>query len=584
LSRKLKFVLAITLVLSLSPSAWAARPEDALSSRAGDSLYIAGRVDNFGGVLRKIFTSPYMDLVTPRLRSEDVEKARLITTIALTHPARSVAMSWGIASDLAPFIQIAAEMDEDVRPQMDRVGSGNASNEDLVKLLLGDVEGAYSDAIDAVLQQGPGGNYYLIDGKAVLAAKDNMLLASASSADLEASIEALAKPENRLIRERRFKNPNYYVANFDMQTLATLSPPKTEEERDSVKLLAGYFDAPLKIEVDLEPRKDGVLVSTWVNVLEAIRSEDQFNIEKRPGAGMFLAGTGRMLLGISGGITLENLEKLSLTPRARLSYDKLFEELEKMGIPKDTIFDLTTGYITIGVGSDATILGRRSPGIYLAMNGRNGAASKVLGKFLEEARLVEDEVLLRLDAPGWDELYAINQSQAPEIPFPLALGVQQETLFVGIIDPEGINEKPGLPDAFAGVMKDDLYAGGFFDAAAVWDYLRSEAADSDSNIRSALDLFLIGAPFDIGVIQDILGSELPISFIKYWAPTLETTFADFATADVPRENDLIRRIVGAVDDYRKQLDERRLEDMREDSDEEIIEPSEDEVPETGGGR
>lgn len=540
-----KFVLTVLIVLFLVPSAAQARdPQEALSSRTGGAVYLALRLDDLGGMLRTIFSPGNIETLTSFMKPEEAQGLRLFGSIAAQLPVRSVSFIAGTTADKTPFLQIAASMPKELQPKLDLVAAGKAKPEDLVTLVLGDGGLLLAAAVPPfAVQQGEKGPYYLIENEVAISAKDDLLLLTLSSKDLQDSLSALEDAKSRLVLDRRFDSPNYYYLHVDMGMLLALAPLENQKElaKDvDLKALQTMFKAPLELEVGFESKPGSMLVSCAVNVLEAFAGADRFRAMKPvPGGGIFLAGDGRALLGLAGALSFDSGD-LKAYPEAAQIWARIVKETSGRGIGEADLVNILNGSFSLVAGSHATVLGKPTPGAYLALSGQNGVAAKILDKVLADEDFTKAVSVSPVKIKGWDRLFRVDPAL---VPAPVLFGVKGDTLFVGVVDSESLTRTPDLSPEAATLLKNDLFAGGFVDVAAIWDYIKTQAGDQNSHIGA----ILATAPADVlSIVNNVLGADLSISFLKLWAPTLETSFAEMTIVDVPQEKRLLPRLIAAI--------------------------------------
>jgi hypothetical protein len=530
LSKFRKVVFAALLIFVLHSASWASEPETALSARPSAFFYLTARFDDFGGMLRDIFSPANIEMLASLLPGEESQPFRLMASMASQIPAKSVALLGGMTADETPFLQVAASMPDSARPKLDRVASGKASPEDLTTLVLGEGGLLLAGGIQPMLQEGPEGPYYLLEGMLAFAARDDLLVMASSPADLEASLGAIKKAENRLAVKRRFKSPNYYFLHMDIPTLVNLAQKESLDiEEIDVDAFLSQIKAPLEHEMAFESKPGSILVSSGMNVSEILPPEF---LGKKTSAKMFLAGGGKLLLGLASGINF-NASDQKLYPEAAQMWNKLSQKLAARGITEKDLEDLLTGSVTLAYGNEATILGARIRGGYVAFTGKEGAASKIWNKILEDESFSQAVPISPLQVEGWESLFAVDPALFPAS---VVMGASKDTFFLGIADPKELGKTPELSSESAKLLKEDSLAMSFFDAASAWEYLKQNGATIAALAPNI-------TPEALRIITDILGAELSVSFIKLWAPTLNESFLEIFTVDVPSEKRLLPKIV-----------------------------------------
>jgi hypothetical protein len=533
------------LVFVFSAPSWAADPQEALSARPEASIYFAARIDDLGGALQSIFSPANIEMLTSLASPEDAQEIRLMANLASQIPAESVAFIGGAGVEgnkEIPFVQVAISVPERLQPKLDLVAQGKAKAEDVVTLLLGDAALLFAQELNGLaVKEGPEGPYYVLNEtlyqSPALAARSNLLLIAFSPADLSASLAALDKAENRLAFKRRFESSNYFLTHLDAAKIAQFA--EAEQEIDT-ELLKTFFKAPLDMEVAFDTSPEKILVSYSVNAIEALKAAERWGkITPTPGAGMFLAGGGKQLLGLSNMIVF-GPEEWKIYSEFTAVWDNVLKELGKRGIAEKDIEDLLTGTVSVAVGGETTVLGKRTPGFYIALNGQKGAAAKIWNKILEDEAFSQAIPLSPLEAEGWTSLFRVDPAL---VPAPLLLGVWKDSFFLGVVDPQKLGEEPELTPEAAELIGKDLITWGFFDLTSTWEYLKKEVFDTSSNLGSLLTAVLRNDDILTGLVKDLFDSELAISSIKIWGADLETGFIELALADVPQEKRLLPRLV-----------------------------------------
>lgn len=539
-------LLLIFFAGAFSP-VWAAEPQDALSARADSSAYLAFRMNDLGGTLRSIFSPANVAAVTSVMTGGEAQTARLVAALMENVPLRSLAFAAGTTADGEPFLQLAASVAKESRAKLDSVGKGEATTEDLVRLLLG--EGGLMLAAAAPplsAQRGERGAYYLIDDKVALAAHDDLLVMALSAKDLEDSLDALKDAKKRLSLKRRFKSPAWYYLHCDFPAMAELGARDGKGVDEKImEALKNAFRVPLRMEVDFESKADGMLISVAANIIEVFSFGDRLkDIKPQTGAGFFLVGDGEPFFGLS---TISSFSGGDLKIHAELQrvWENILAETSKRGITEADIENMLNGSFSFVVGNRATILGNRAPGVYLAMTGRKGAAAKILNAVLADESFSMAVPLAPLTVKGWDNLYRVDPML---VPVPLIFGTKGDSLFVGMLDPEVMGGKPAFPAPAQKMLKSKLFAAGFLDVDALWKYLGSQIEDESTALGGGARMLMGEALYD--AVKDIFGADLPVTFVKFWAPTQDTAFEELSMPNATRtdaeDKRLLPRIMKAV--------------------------------------
>ena len=503
-------------------------PRDALSARPAQSVYTVLGIDDLNGLLRYIFSPSHFGMVVPLLPPEQVQALNLVAHIAPNIPVKTVAIVLGVTSD-GMFMQIAAAMPESVYDKLNRVSDGSATNVDIVTLLLGDAAAALAGGFETQVREGAKGKYYTF-GQAAFAVKDNLLLIASSPAELEASLEALDKKENRLSLRRRFDSPDFWFMHIDMATTAALAEQAGTPANEAVTAL---FKSPMEMEVAFSSKPGSVLLSGTFNFSESMANFALFqDMKPVKGGNLFQAGGGKMLFGFASPLALYTAG-LKANPAFAEAWGKINNMLLATGITEGDVEDMLNGYYSVVLGSEATVMGMNIPGGYIAITGRKGAAGNILGKLMNFEPFAEP--ITTMNVEGWD-IAGVNPKTTPA---PLFFGVKQDTLFVGFVNNEAINKTPELPAEVAKMLNEPLLGVGFIDAVGIWNLLRHETKTN---------------PMLEGILQEpvksivagILEADLSVPLIKIWFPGMEESFIEFSIVDVPDENRLLPRLLNLL--------------------------------------
>jgi hypothetical protein len=532
---KMRRIFAALLFVLTLPSlpAWALEPQDALAARPEESFYMTLRVNDLGRTFRDFLSPANIELLASLVDPPDAQIFRLVGSYASRIPAKSVALAAGATAE-GPFIQIAAAMPENLQPQLSLVAEGKAAAADLTALVLGDDSPLFSLA-DVAVRQGKHGPYYAPEGKPfTISAKGNLLLLAFSPEDLDSSKEALETADKRLNFKRRFKSPNYVAFHIDVPTTQKIAA----ENGNGIKTDAAlkFFKAPMKAELAFDAKPGKFLISCAMNALEALSTTERLSdLKPVKGGGLFFAGDGKPYCGLAALFDFNPEEDLLFFPELSTVWNSLCAQLEREGISPDDVKNLLKGSVSLVASGNAKVLGQSIPGVSVAFTGRQGAAGNILRKLLENEKFTSSVPLSPLKTKGWDTLFQVDPSL---FPLPVLVGVKGETLFLGILDPNGMDKKPNFSPRIAEFVEQDSFATGFLDVPALWERLRRALLDAKS---------FFGKEFDgYSFAKDILEGEPPVNLIKAWTPSVETSFLEFQTAEVAAGKSVLPRLVDAL--------------------------------------
>ena len=543
MSKLFRKCAAVALFLCLGgTSAWARDPVEALSARGDDSIFWTARIGDLGGMLRGVFSPGNVEMLTSVMPPEEAQGVRLVGSMVAGIPVKSVAFNAGSMADGQPFFQVAASMSPAQQAKLDLVAAGKASPEDIVTLVLGDGGLLLATAVQATKVQDGKAAYYLINDAVALTAKDDLLLMALRPQDLQNSLEALADAGKRLNLKRKYESPSFWYLNADVKTAFAFADKTARKEID-VDAILKIFKAPLKMEMGFDSSPNNYRISAWINAFESISTMERFKDAKpAAGANLFRVGAGKLLFGLAGA-TFFNLDDLKIYPEIEKEWDKFTKELSKRGIAEADLQNLLSGTVSMVAGVDATFGDHRIPGGYLALTGKEGAALKLLSAFLEDEEVVKAGAFAPMKLDGWSSLVRVDPALAP---VPVLLGVQGETLFLGIVDPEGLTKKPEVGAETAKLLEEKSFSSAFLDVTSAWDYLRREMADPKSPLAAALKT---QSARDAELVAFLMEAEPSVGFVKVWTPTLDTSFCDFKLLDVPAEKRLLGRLLQAAEKF-----------------------------------
>jgi hypothetical protein len=522
----------------VSSSAWALEPQDALSSCPEESFYVTLRVNDLGGIARRLFSPTNLELIASSLPApSDAQGVRLVGSYLSRISAKSVAAVFGVTTEMTPFAQVAASMPEELRSRLDRVAEGKADASDLTALLLGD-DSPLSSALmsDATsVRQGREGPYYALEGTPLaLSAKDGLLLIASSPEHLDASKEAMEEADKRLAVKRRFESPNYCAFHVDWPTLRKLAEMNGDDGKEMEPLLK-LFKAPLVLELAFDSRPGSFLVSSAMNLLEsfaAVESLDDWKPAKS--GGLFFAGGGKPYFGL-GFLMNFDPDRLADIPEVLAGWRRLTEELTKEGISTADLLTLLKGKFSIVASGSADFFGQPGPGISVALTGRDGAAGSFLNSILKNEKFTASTPLSPVKMQGWEMLFQVDPAI---LPGPFFVGVKGETLFLGVLDPNEMGKEPDFSPDLTELLAENSFATAFLDVPTLWEHLRSVLLAKNSRLARE--------PIIIPYAANILEGEPPVGLIKGWTPTLETSFLEFQWVDVPPGKELFPRLLSAA--------------------------------------
>ena len=515
-----RFLFRLGLVLSLSlcvfSAAWAANPEDALSARPEDSVYFALRVDNLGDFLRWAVSERNLRTFAP-LAELDEDSIKAITAILDKVPVKAAALAVGMTKEGAPFFQAAL------------AGEGTNATE----LLLG-ADSPMAEMAESTLK----------DSGLAFEVKDGLLLLGATPDDLKAGAEALEDEGKRLSIQRRFAAKDFALFHVDFTALKPIAMMSAEDDEarksleENYKVLEDYFRAPFEVELDVESFADRCLISGATNVMEALNKKyaaEMAEARPVPGGHIRLLGEGSPLFALG---TCLNLESFKRHPALKEAIEQGVAMLKQTGISEKDFTHLLSGGLSLVLGGGSfQYEGIKIPSLCLTQTGEDGAAASILGVLGG----MEDLHLNPVQTEGWDKMLQVDSSVSP---VPCLLGVQGETLLLGLTDAASLTAAPAPAPKLAELLGKDALAALYMDFAGIQSHLKSlgeliagfmplvgEVTGQDSLSQAG------------NLVSELLNAKLSIPSFSLWGATAETFFMEFALADVPAGEGLWDKMV-----------------------------------------
>ena len=537
---------AFTVFLMLWVSAaWGAVPQEALSKRSPKAIYMALNIDDLGGLVRYVLSSENIDLFAPLMDEKTLEGARMISAAVSKMPVGTAALAAGTDENLVPFLQLALALPAELHPKLDLVESGQAKAEDIVSLLLGDGALVFAPLLESELRKGDQGFYSLKDGAVVLTARSGLLLMGLSAGDLEASLKALADREERLPLNRRLEAKNLSLLHLDFATMLHIAESQRSKDEASEKpfdeidanALGAYFKAPLEIEYGYEKTPEHFLVSVAANAEEALSSaylERLAEIKPEAGGALFLTGAGRPLFALGSKWSFKGSD-LAVYPEVANLWKEGIGLLAQYGISEAEVENLLSGSFSLVCGGSAFVEGLKTPGAYLALTGREGAAASVFKKITGNKEFASQ--LVPVEVKGWESVLQVDPAL---LPLPVLLGVKGETLLLGLQDVASLNAAPELSAELRSLLEKSSMSTSFFDFKAIGAALSNILKDEKSSLPGLL-------PSEtLPLLKGVLGAELSVPFVGIWAPQSDRAFAEGLLVEVPAGKGLMAEIVKAA--------------------------------------
>ena len=515
-----KLGLVLTLSLCVFSAAWAAAPEDALSAKPKDSMYIALRVEDLGNFLRWAVSEENLKTFAPLAELDD-DAIQMITSMLANVPVKSTALVGGVTAEGMPFFQAAIS---------------GAKAENVGEFVLGQGN-PMASMVEEMLQE----------CGLVFELKDDLLLLSFGPDALKESLAALEDKGKRLSFNRHFETKDFALVHTDFEAAGTLALATAKDDKDRAdieekfKSLKNYFRAPLDVEFGFESFADRFLLSMGTNLKESMNPEylkDLEKIEAVPGGHIRLLGEGSPLLALGSSLNLKSFKRYE---ELKDAVEEGLEALKELGLSKESVQSLVNGDLSLTLGgSFFQIEGVRVPSLYLTQLGKDGAAAAVVSALAAKEELHLNPV----QAEGWDKMLQVDSSV---VPVPCLVGAEDETILLALTDAASLAKAPSPSAKLQELLAKDARGALYLDFAGLQSYLKGAegplslllsvagSVAGDDSLSEMADL-----------IRDVLEAKLSIPSLSIWGPELETCFMEFALADVPAGEGLWARCVKVV--------------------------------------
>ena len=225
---------------------------------------------------------------------------------------------------------------------------------------------------------------------------------------------------------------------------------------------------------------------------------------------------------------------IEVYPEIAKLWKKGMAYLAEYGVSESEVENLLSGSVSLACGGSAAFAGTQTPGAYLALTGRDGAAASIFKKITENENFATMLPTVPIEVKGWQTVLQVDPSMAP---VPALLGVKDETLFLGLQDAAGLNAAPEVSERLKTLLEKDSIGTSFADFEAIRAALAALVNAPDSPVSALLP------PPILSSVKDVLGAELSVPFVSIWAPHYSEGFAEFSLVDVAPEKGLMAKVV-----------------------------------------
>ena len=268
-----KIFCAAVLVIAIFASSAFAAPQDALSLKNNDSVYVAMGLSDAGNFVRWLFSQENIDAFMPLIlasesSNEIIGYLELVRSITSNMPLKSVALVAGVNKGKTddPFLQMAFTVAPELNSIVSKIKDGTAQDSDFAKLFLGADSPMLAFAETMIKTERSGDGVYTIDNVIKFKAEGDLLVLALSDSDLKSALNAIDVEDARLFHNvgRRFNTEDFIFMHLDFDTIKTF-----DDDKDLQKA-ASMFKAPLNAEFGFKRVPDRFTASFTLNLREAL--------------------------------------------------------------------------------------------------------------------------------------------------------------------------------------------------------------------------------------------------------------------------------------------------------------------------
>ena len=520
-------------------------PENALVSRAEDSVYGVLRLEDTGAFLRWLVSEENIDIFMPLIlkskHSSDIMGAvEFIRAFAEKTPIKSAAVIIGTEDPdkkRPPFFQMAFTVDSSMAGTVRKIADGTAEDTDFAKLILGNDNPLTAIAQTMIKAEKLKDGSYRIDNELFLKTEGGMIVAAMSAEQLIASRNALNVEEARLFAKeaRKFSDKNFAYIHLDYKTLDKLD---TENALDSADKIAEIFDKPLNFELGFTSEPDKFAMSVHVNLKEAMKAEYSANIsDKRvPVKGSYMnpGGSKSPLFALGGYMTLSAIKNQK--DGADFWKELVRQMRVRFGINEDEFSSFFTGPFSVTVNDSVTYEGFKIPALYISQTGMKDAAGKIFARLTKSPHFQKvQEGVLQLDS-------SLS---------PVSCFIQDRggTLSINFAELQNLGGKPVLKPALESLMNAEGIAALWIDFEAI----RGWITDDENGVLAMLLPMakMLGFGEIADAVNDVLTAEYSVPSFSFRAEDPETFRFEFGNAKIDPKNGLFARLVKIYQKFSK---------------------------------
>ncbi len=563
--KKFAVIAVIVLVLSAG-SAYAAKPEDALSTRPEDSVYGVLKLQDTSRFLKWMFSKENVEIFAPlflkgKSNLEILAAAEFVSALAEMTPIRSAAILIGMTKNdtkqKSQFVQAALTFSPEVRTSVLRIESGVADASDVAKLLIGDKIAA--DFAESMIKlEKEKDKIYRVNNAIFMTAVDETVLLGTSVIEIRKAVKSLNDEDTRLLNKkaRRFPAEDFVLLHADIETASTINNNMKSQDVESARK---YFGKPLEVELAFTREPDKFVVSAGGNFVESLRKKY---------ADILLAQTAKMGYVKGGHIDLSGIGGTA-SPLVAIGTYLDFDSLDdvddwksalkavirnmrvRFGVADEATKALISGAFSFVVNDTVTYEGFKIPAVYISQQGKKGAAANVYDKLTKSQHFskVKDGIL---------------QLDSSISPVSCLVADRGEKLGVYFAELASLEQKPVLKPALEALMNRESTSSSWID----FEGIQSWILDENNGVMMMLAPIMTFSGYGkyYKALQDILTAELSVPSISVWGKAPEFFHIEFAIKEINPENGLFMRILKVYREFEAQTENKTdSEDRKEKS-------------------
>ena len=538
-------VIALIGMVLFAGSAFALQPEDALSSRPEDSVYMVLKLQNASKFLQWVFSKENVELCAPlvlngKSQLEILAASEFVNALVPMIPVRSAAIVIGMtkndAKQKSHFVQAALTFSPEVRTSVLRIESGVADASDVAKLLIGDKIAA--DFAETMIKaEKEKDSIYRVNNDIFMAAMSDTVLLGSSVTEIRRALKAMNDEDTRLLtkKARRFTAEDFALLHADINTAATMNNNMKSKDVDDARK---YFEKPLEVEFAFTREPEKFIVSVAGNFVEALRKKYADMLVAQTAKMTYVKGGNIDLAGIGGTAsplvatgTYLDFESLDEVDEWKSVLKAIIRNMRvRFGVADEETKALISGPFSFVVNDTVTYEGFKIPAVYISQQGKKGSAAAVYDKLTKSQHFskVKDRIL---------------QLDSSISPVSCLVANKGEKLGVYFAELASLEQKPVLNPALAELMEHESTSSSWIDFAGIQSWILDENNGVMMMLGPIMTFGGYGKYFK--TLQDVLSAELSVPSMSVWGKAPEFLHIEFAVKNINPENGLFMRIMKA---------------------------------------